>query len=220
MPKIFDCFPFCSELDLLELRLNELGDVVDFFVLAEATTTHRGAPKPLVFQQNKSQFAAFLPKIIHVVVDDMPGVGTTEPERWVREHFQRQALLRGRLYEVVVPSVDGRPADELCDHLHEQVAPAEVYYVLGQLEQKGYLCEEADSLPPGGVLSLRYFGRELVLFRTESGEPRVLDAFCPHLGAHLGHGGKVQGESIRCPFHGWCFDGRGACTAIPLKPSD
>ncbi len=95
MPKIFDCFPFCNELDLLELRLNELGDVVDFFVLAEATTTHRGAPKPLVFQQNKSRFAAFLHKIIHVVVDDMPGGGTTEPERWVREHFQRQALLRG-----------------------------------------------------------------------------------------------------------------------------
>ncbi len=60
----------------------------------------------------------------------------------------RQALLRGRLYEVVVPSVDGRPADDLCDHLQEQVAPAEVYFVLGQLEQKGFLCEEDVSVPP------------------------------------------------------------------------
>src|SRR5215510_14271520 len=37
-----------------------------------------------------------------------------------------------------------------------------------------------------------------------------------YLGAHLGHGGRVAGESIRCPFHGWHFDGAtGACTRIP-----
>jgi nitrite reductase/ring-hydroxylating ferredoxin subunit len=74
----------------------------------------------------------------------------------------------------------------------------------------------SSELPPRGVLPLRYFGKHLVLFRAESGEPYVLSAFCPHLGAHLGHGGVVSGESIRCPFHGWCFDGRGACTDVPL----
>ncbi|MGE4605464.1 MAG: Rieske 2Fe-2S domain-containing protein, partial [Myxococcota bacterium] len=59
------------------------------------------------------------------------------------------------------------------------------------------------------------FGREMVLFRTESGQARVLDAHCRHLGAHLGVGGTVAGESIRCPFHAWCWDGDGACTEIP-----
>lgn len=95
MPKIFDCFPFFNELDLLELRLNELTDVVDFFVLAEATVTHRGLQKPLIFAQNKDRFAPFLHKIIHIAVDDIPPGGVTEPERWKRENFQRQALLRG-----------------------------------------------------------------------------------------------------------------------------
>jgi beta-1,4-mannosyl-glycoprotein beta-1,4-N-acetylglucosaminyltransferase len=95
MPRIFDCFLFFNELDLLELRLNELSDVVDFFVLAEATVTHRGVPKPLIFRQNRDRFAPFLNRIIHVVVDDMPGCGPSEPERWRRENFQRQALLRG-----------------------------------------------------------------------------------------------------------------------------
>jgi len=33
------------------------------------------------------------------------------------------------------------------------------------------------------------------------------DAYCPHLGAHLGAGGRVEGECIRCPFHGWTFKG-------------
>ena len=72
-----------------------------------------------------------------------------------------------------------------------------------------------DEVQPGQAVPLAYFGRDLVLFRTESGEVKVLDAFCPHLGAHLGHGGKVAGESITCPFHAWKFNGAGECTEIP-----
>src|SRR3546814_6367094 len=49
---------------------------------------------------------------------------------------------------------------------------------------------------------LRYFGRDLVLYRGASGRPVVLDAHCPHLGAHLGYGGSVCDDDIVCPFHG------------------
>ena len=74
----------------------------------------------------------------------------------------------------------------------------------------------ADRLAPGEVKPLHYLGRDLVLFRGEDGVARVLDAFCPHLGAHLGHGGKVLADTIRCPFHGWRFDGAsGRCLEIP-----
>ncbi len=73
----------------------------------------------------------------------------------------------------------------------------------------------ADELLPGKVMPLRYFDKHLVAYRSESGEARVLDAFCPHLGAHLGHGGKVEGDSIRCPFHAWRFDGAGSCVEVP-----
>jgi 3-ketosteroid 9alpha-monooxygenase subunit A len=73
----------------------------------------------------------------------------------------------------------------------------------------------ADELRPGGVVPLRYFGRDLVLFRTEQGVAHALDAFCPHLGAHLGYGGTVAADSIRCPFHGWRFDGEGQCVEAP-----
>jgi phenylpropionate dioxygenase-like ring-hydroxylating dioxygenase large terminal subunit len=44
---------------------------------------------------------------------------------------------------------------------------------------------------------------------------RATEAHCPHVGAHLGHGGRVVGECIRCPFHGWRFDGSGACVEVP-----
>jgi len=73
----------------------------------------------------------------------------------------------------------------------------------------------ADELQPGQVLPLSYFGRELVAFRGGDGKVSVLDAFCPHLGAHLGYGGKVQGDSIVCPFHAWRFDGCGTCVEVP-----
>jgi nitrite reductase/ring-hydroxylating ferredoxin subunit len=70
-------------------------------------------------------------------------------------------------------------------------------------------------LVPGDVRRISYFEEELVLFRTRSGAAKVLDGHCPHLGAHLGEGGRVIGESIRCPFHGWQFDGHGRCVEIP-----
>lgn len=70
-------------------------------------------------------------------------------------------------------------------------------------------------LESGGVHPVRYFDRELVVWRSETGEPCVMDAFCPHLGAHLGVGGRVEGDAIRCPFHGWRFGRDGNCQEIP-----
>src|ERR1700722_11011019 len=70
-------------------------------------------------------------------------------------------------------------------------------------------------LAPGDVEPVSYLGRELVLFRGEDGVARVFDAHCPHLGAHLGVGGRVCGDGIACPFHGWRFDGDGRLTEVP-----
>ncbi len=73
----------------------------------------------------------------------------------------------------------------------------------------------SDELKPGDVKPLHYFGRDLVLFRNESGKAGVLDAYCPHMGAHLGHGGVVDGDNLRCPFHSWAFNPEGFCVDIP-----
>lgn len=74
-----------------------------------------------------------------------------------------------------------------------------------------------DDLAPGEVTALRYWSTDLVLWRDEGGEFHVQDAYCPHLGAHLGVGGRVLGKELECPFHGWLFDGNGACTRIPYS---
>jgi 3-ketosteroid 9alpha-monooxygenase subunit A len=75
-----------------------------------------------------------------------------------------------------------------------------------------------DELPPGTIVPLRYFARDLVLFRTESGEIAAFDAHCPYCGAHFAYGGTVAGELLRCPKHGTTFDVKGRCIENPLLP--
>jgi len=82
----------------------------------------------------------------------------------------------------------------------------------------GWFCVAlSDEISATAPTILKYFGRELVAYRGESGAAYVMDAYCAHLGAHLGHGGVVEGEALRCPFHGWRFGGDGRCTHIPYS---
>jgi phenylpropionate dioxygenase-like ring-hydroxylating dioxygenase large terminal subunit len=74
-----------------------------------------------------------------------------------------------------------------------------------------------EDLAVGETRALYYFGTHLVAWRDEAGQAHVMDAFCPHLGAHLGHGGAVEGCELVCPFHGWKFDAEGANTDIPYS---
>ncbi len=77
------------------------------------------------------------------------------------------------------------------------------------------LCD-SDELAQGEVRPITALGRELVAVRDADGAAHVYDAYCPHLGAHLGHGGRVEGGRLHCPFHGWQFDASdGRCAAIP-----
>lgn len=91
MTKIYDCFTFYNELDLLELRLEELYDHVDHFVLVEANTTFTSIPKPFYFEEHKERYKKYLDKIIHVKVEDMPH----DPDAWVNDRFQRNSINRG-----------------------------------------------------------------------------------------------------------------------------
>jgi nitrite reductase/ring-hydroxylating ferredoxin subunit len=80
-----------------------------------------------------------------------------------------------------------------------------------------YQVAYASDVAPGDVVPLHYFGRDLVCYRGLDGSVHVVDAFCPHLGAHLGHGGTLDETGIVCPFHGWKFDGEGRNVDIPYS---
>ncbi|HNL55531.1 MAG TPA: hypothetical protein PKI36_14045 [Turneriella sp.] len=96
-PRVYDMFPFFNELELLEIRLNELDSVVDVFILAEARHTFQKKPKELLFEKNKDRFAKFLPKIRHVIVDELPGFfyKWRRPDAWVVSDFQKGQVVRG-----------------------------------------------------------------------------------------------------------------------------
>ena len=79
----------------------------------------------------------------------------------------------------------------------------------------------SDEIKVGDVHRMKYFGRELVAWRAQSGQLTVMDAYCEHLGAHLGYGGHVEGEVLQCPFHGWQWnqDGRNVCIPYQDRPN-
>ena len=87
--KIVDVFPFFDEFMLLQLKLEEMADWVDHFVILESTQTFTGRPKPLHFQERQDEFARFADKIVYVPVEFPSYVDTP----WAREFYQRDAAL-------------------------------------------------------------------------------------------------------------------------------
>jgi beta-1,4-mannosyl-glycoprotein beta-1,4-N-acetylglucosaminyltransferase len=100
--KIFDCFTFFNELDLLELRMRFLDPYVDYFVIAESNLTHSGLPKPYHFQQNSDRFKPWKHKIIYIPIEQTrEGLIFEEQKKynpesasWKLEYEQRNALLQ------------------------------------------------------------------------------------------------------------------------------
>jgi phenylpropionate dioxygenase-like ring-hydroxylating dioxygenase large terminal subunit len=75
----------------------------------------------------------------------------------------------------------------------------------------------SDEVKAGDVRTMKYFDTEMIAWRAQSGRVTVMDAYCEHLGAHLGHGGHVDGEVIQCPFHGWQWNHEGRNVCIPYQ---
>ncbi|MEV6421282.1 Rieske 2Fe-2S domain-containing protein [Streptomyces sp. NPDC051662] len=77
---------------------------------------------------------------------------------------------------------------------------------------RGWFCIGfTDEVRPGQVLTRRFVDQDVVVYRTQAGLLRVVDPYCPHLGAHLGVGGRVDGEDLVCPFHAFAFSPDGTC---------
>ena len=113
---IYDCFAFFNELELLDIRLNELDKVVDKFVLVEATRTFQNNPKPLYFKENKSSFEKFNDRIIHIVIDHFPGFFAKfrSPTPWDLDNYQKEGMLQGLKKcqpddQIIVSDVDEIP---------------------------------------------------------------------------------------------------------------
>lgn len=100
-------------------------------------------------------------------------------------------------------------------------------YGLGEFDYpRGWMMVTAADRLSATPIEARVFGEDVVLYRGASGRPVMLDAYCPHMGAHLAvgptgatalHCVQTEGDSIRCPNHGWKFGPDGQCTEIPYS---
>lgn len=80
--------------------------------------------------------------------------------------------------------------------------------------QSWYPVARSSDLKPGQHTLLRLFDRDWLLFRTGKGEFGLTVRQCPHMGADLARG-KVVGDCLECPLHGYRFDTGGNCVNAP-----
>lgn len=126
--KIYDCFTFYNEFDLLEIRLQELYNEVDWFVIVEADRTFQNQPKPLYLTDNFARFEKWSSKIRLVTVTDMP----TGNDAWAREEHQRNAILGGigdadADDMIVISDVDEIPRPETIQYIKSQIDNFDIY---------------------------------------------------------------------------------------------
>jgi beta-1,4-mannosyl-glycoprotein beta-1,4-N-acetylglucosaminyltransferase len=86
--KIYDCFTYYNESNLIEIRFKELDDIVDYFVVVESSQTFTGKPKPFYFDDLPSWIDQWKQKIIRIKIDFPNDLKTS----WEREFFQRNAI--------------------------------------------------------------------------------------------------------------------------------
>ena len=84
------------------------------------------------------------------------------------------------------------------------------------LRQFWLAVQRSEDLEPGQAKPIRIMSEDYTLYRGESGRAQVMDYRCPHRGAQL-HLGWVEGDSIRCLYHGWKFDCAGQCVEQPAE---
>lgn len=207
--KIYDCFLFYNELELLEIRLNEMNDHVDKFVIVEACETFRGKPKPFYFAENKHLFEKFADKIIHVQLKEP--FKTDDP--WVRERHQRsQAVLGlegGHPEDIVfISDVDeiirGSRIAEIAQLISSKKTEA---VVCKQTMYKGYLNRALTEGWPGPVCT--------TLKRMKATSPAVIRRIRNQSSKKLR---KAQISKIEVmPNAGWHFTSMGGADRTVLK---
>lgn len=159
--KIYDCFTFYNEFELLELRLESLWDVVDRFVIVESNKTHTNKPKAYNFLDRKDEFQKYLSKIRYVIeCDDVPFKGLGD---WSIENNQRNAIARGLADEhsqpedlIFISDIDEIPAPDIIERLQSQMALLDVSPIAMQQSLHYYYINFVSPMPWIGTVLLKY----------------------------------------------------------------
>ena len=183
--KIIDCFTFYNELDMLELRLNELNEVVDYFVLVECVKTHANNDKELYFENNKHRFSKFLEKIIHIIVkDNIPQTSNA----WDIENYQRRGIDQGikQLHLnsddlIIIADLDEIPDADTLQHLKNTNGINGVYSMEMDLYYYNLNCK----------YNYKWYHAKILNFGNYNNDPQSVRDWGP----------KVNGGIKKCGWH-------------------
>lgn len=151
--KIYDCFCFLNEVDLLEVRLTELDPVVDYFVIVEGTHTHKNLPKSLVFKEHEARYTRWRDKIIYIVheqpddiriADKMHRSKRPDGDYWRREWLQRDAISRGIADAapddiIMISDLDEIPSREVIESIRRNNTQRNSVIFLEQPQYSGFM---------------------------------------------------------------------------------
>lgn len=191
---IIDAFTFFNELELLDIRLHELSNVVDKFILVEATRTHSGKFKPLYFEENKSEFKHY--NIRHIIVNDLPN----DDDYWVPERYQREVIKQGLINckdedLILISDVDEIPKSSIIKE--NEFVRTDTHYVFEQRLHYYYL---------NTYFPVDKLWRGTVAVRFKYLKKKSIEYF-----RHM----RVKG--IKIPNAGWHFSYLGGANKIKVK---
>jgi beta-1,4-mannosyl-glycoprotein beta-1,4-N-acetylglucosaminyltransferase len=183
--KIYDCFTFFNELDLLEIRLEELYDTVDKFIIVEANKTHQGNPKNFFLEKNRERYAKWWNKVIYIKVEDLPSPRFNQFYRflnrfdhptlkslsyslkigsWNGENFQRNCISRGidslatTGDMILVGDLDEIPSKDGVSKAKELLMKKNVESVIWKMKNYKFYYN--------GLVDSEWIGTKAVLFKT------------------------------------------------------
>lgn len=193
--RVFDCFNFFNELELLEVRLKELDPIIDIFVIAESELTFKGKPKELYFHNYRERFSRYASKIRHIVIRDNPD--TDDP--WIRQEHQRECLRRGFFDAAPDDIVMISDLDEIPSRsgVRRAIAAGGIRYLETQLfyqslnlmTESGRTWTATFAGPRSEIDALPNF-TDVRRSRCTNGAPR--DRVIPHAGWHFSSVGGVE----------------------------
>jgi beta-1,4-mannosyl-glycoprotein beta-1,4-N-acetylglucosaminyltransferase len=210
---VYDVFPFFNELDILDIRLNTLNSVVDYFLITEATTTFSGMEKKLFLSENIDLFSKFRDKIIIQVVDDVPDLGPFERDWYQRD--QAKVILSESLNEndlILYGDVDEIPKPEsvilASKELSETIkiihfAQNLNYYYLNLMETSGTLISYAGEYENimhkkwlGTTLSKWSYAEQFTMTELRNPEHKKVGFRMDDGGWHFSYVGGEYGASV------------------------
>ncbi|TYZ24071.1 beta-1,4-N-acetylgalactosaminyltransferase [Selenomonas ruminis] len=190
--RIYDCFTFYNEIELLEWRLKMLYDVVDFFVIVEANRTFQNGVKPFYLEQQKDKIAQYWDKIRYLQIED----GIPYTDDWSIEIYQRNYIRHG-LTDchpddiVIIGDVDELPDPNVLRRMKEGQVPVNIF------KPSGYVAERS------GVRGLSRNGRCLLKALPYATKKNNLLDFLDHSPVVCEQRMFEFFANYECPYH-WC----------------